>query len=86
MSMTTGMRYAGERWRRAARALKDEDQKFGIMLADAIERRKGPEYAMFDDPLEATFYLLLVQMIKELDRKYPLKVPDTMRRTGPVPE
>jgi hypothetical protein len=67
MSMTTGMKNVSVRWRKASRALKLDDQKYGIRLAEALERHKGPEYAMFDDPLEASVFFLLIEMLKERD-------------------
>ena len=68
MSMTTGMKNVSVRWRKASRALKSDDQKYGILLAEALEQHKGPEYAMFDDPLEASIFFLFIQMMKEKDR------------------
>jgi len=68
MSMTTGMKNVSERWKRASRALKIDDQKYGIRLAEALERHKGPEYAMFDDPLEASVFFLLIEMMKEKEK------------------
>ncbi len=68
MSMTTGMKNVSERWRKASRALKIDDQKYGIRLAEALERHKGPEYAMFDDPLEASVFFLLIEMMKEKEK------------------
>jgi len=67
MSMTTGMKNVSERWRKASRALKIDDQKYAIRLAEALERHKGPEYAMFDDPLEASVFFLLIEMMKDRD-------------------
>jgi hypothetical protein len=68
MSMTTGMKNVSERWRKASRALKIDDQKYAIRLAEALERHKGPEYAMFDDPLEASVFFLLIEMMKEKEK------------------
>jgi hypothetical protein len=68
MSMTTGMKNVSVRWRKASRTLKIDDQKYGIRLAEALERHKGPEYAMFDDPLEASVFFLLIEMMKELEK------------------
>jgi hypothetical protein len=68
MSMTTGMKNVSVRWRKASRALKIDDQKYGIRLAEALERHKGPEYAMFDDPLEASVFFLLIEMMKEKEK------------------
>jgi hypothetical protein len=68
MSMTTGMKNVSVRWRKASRALKIDDQKYGIRLAEALEMHKGPEYAMFDDPLEASVFFLLIEMMKEKEK------------------
>ncbi|MEI7434325.1 MAG: hypothetical protein WCJ93_08750 [Methanomicrobiales archaeon] len=68
MSMTTGMKNVSVRWRKASRALKIDDQKYGIRLAEALETHKGPEYAMFDDPLEASVFFLLIEMMKEKEK------------------
>lgn len=68
MSMTTGMKNVSVRWRKASRALKIDDQKYGIRLAEALERHQGPEYAMFDDPLEASVFFLLIEMMKEKEK------------------
>lgn len=69
MSMTTGMKNVSVRWRKASRALRLDDQKYGIRLAEALEQHKGPEYAMFDDPLEASIFFLLIEMMKEREEK-----------------
>ncbi len=68
MSMTTGMKNVSVRWRKASRALKIDDQKYGIRLAEALEKHKGPEYAIFDDPLEASVFFLLIEMMKEKEK------------------
>jgi len=68
MSMTTGMKNVSVRWRKASRALKIDDQKYGIRLAEALGRHQGPEYAMFDDPLEASVFFLLIEMMKEKEK------------------
>lgn len=68
MSMTTGMKNVSVRWRKASRALKIDDQRYGIRLAEALEKHKGPEYAMFDDPLEASVFFLLIEMMKEKEK------------------
>ncbi len=68
MSMTTGMKNVSVRWRKASRALKIDDQIYGIRLAEALEKHKGPEYAMFDDPLEASVFFLLIEMMKEKEK------------------
>ena len=66
--MTIGMKNVSVRWRKASRALKIDDQKYGIRLAEALERHKGPEYAMFDDPLEASVFFLHIEMMKEKEK------------------
>ena len=69
MSMTTGMKNVSQRWRKAARVLRAGEQKYGQKIVEALESRKGPEYAMFDDPLEASVFFLLIEMMKETE--YP---------------
>ena len=57
-----------DRWRRATRALKKEDQDYGNRLARILEDYPGNMSNRFDDPLEEAALVLCIGILKELER------------------
>ena len=53
------------RWKRASRPLKIQDQKFGLRLAEMIEKYNRKEFERFNEPLEAAAFIILMQIVKE---------------------
>ncbi|MCX6698669.1 MAG: hypothetical protein NTV68_01880 [Methanomicrobiales archaeon] len=67
MITITTMKKIRERWKKGMRPLKVHDAKSGHKVVGMLEKYDGSEFEMFDDPLEATTFLLLVGMLKEQD-------------------
>jgi hypothetical protein len=61
-SVRQGVKEVSDRWLKASRALKKEDQVYGRMLAEMA--RKHSSEAL-DDPLEAAIFSVLIELIKE---------------------
>jgi hypothetical protein len=64
MVTATDMKRLTERWSRMVRHLENHDLKYGIELVQLLERRKGPELAYFDDPLEAAIVFTTIEVLK----------------------
>lgn len=56
-----------DRWRRATRALKKEDQDYGNRLARILEDYPGNMSNRFEDPLEEAALVLCIGILKELE-------------------
>ena len=57
------------RWLKASRALKKEDQIYGQRLAEMVKMHSNEDFYAFDDPLEASIFSALVEMMKELEKR-----------------
>jgi len=64
MVTATDMKRLTERWSRIVRHLQGHDLKYGIELVQLLEKRKGPELAYFDDPLEAAIVFTTIEVLK----------------------
>jgi len=69
MDTATDMKHLAERWSRRVRHLQDHDIKYGIDLVQLLERRKGPELAYFDDPLEVAIVYITIKVLKTRKRE-----------------
>ena len=63
--MKTAVREVADRWMRGSRALLAESQPYGYQLAAMLRRHENDNVAMFDDPLEAALFFVLVEIAKE---------------------
>ncbi len=68
MSTPADRKKMADRWRRATRALKREDQDYGNRLARILEDYPGNMSNRFDDPLEEAALVLCIGILKELER------------------
>ncbi len=68
MSTPADRKKMADRWRRATRALKKEDQDYGNRLARILEDYPGNMSNRFDDPLEEAALVLCIGILKELER------------------
>ena len=58
------------RWLKASQALKKEDQVYGQKLADRWLRSTQARHStLWMDPLEAAVFLVLVDLIKEIETR-----------------
>jgi len=63
--MKTAVREVADRWMRGSRALLAESQPYGYQLAAMLRRHENDNVAMFDDPLEAALFFVLIELVKE---------------------
>jgi hypothetical protein len=64
-----GVKDVSARWLKASKALKKEDQIYGQKAADMAKRHSSEAFYSLDDPLEAAMFSVLVELIKEQDKK-----------------
>jgi len=62
-----GVKELADRWFRARRALRKEDQAYAERLADLAKRHASEGFDAFDDPLEAAVFSVFIEILKELD-------------------
>jgi len=67
MSSRMGVKTLAERWKRATRALRREDQKYGERLVRMIQAHSSEGFCAFDDPLESAIFSALVEVMKKND-------------------
>jgi hypothetical protein len=68
-SVRMGVKEVSERWRKASRALKKEDQVYGQMLAEMAKKHSSEAFYALDDPLDAALFSALVEILKELEKR-----------------
>lgn len=88
MVTVTTMKKIIERWKKGMRPLKVHDAKCGHKVVGMLEKYDGSEFGMFDDPLEATTFLLLVGMLKEQDmnNRWPVGPEQVLPNQGKEPK
>ena len=67
--MRLGVAAVADRWLRARRAMRKEDQSYAEELAAMAKRHASEGFYAFDDPLEAALFSVLVELLKERDRE-----------------
>lgn len=68
-STRMGVKEVCERWLRAKRALRREEQRYADRLSEMAKRHSSEGFYAFDDPLEAALFSVLIEILKELDRE-----------------
>jgi len=63
--MKTAVREIADRWTRGSQALVAEGQPYGYQLAAMLSRHENDTVVMFDDPLEAALFFVLIELVKE---------------------
>ncbi len=66
-SVRMAVKALSARWAKASRALKKEDQVYGLMLAEMAKKHSSEAFYALDDPLEAALFSILVELLKKLD-------------------
>ncbi|GEM_PF-1101362 len=56
-----------ERWVAVKKALKKEDRLFADKLAEMAKKHSSETFYLFDDPLEAAIFSVLLEMQKEIE-------------------
>ncbi|KUG19120.1 MAG: hypothetical protein KO206_07675 [Methanomicrobiaceae archaeon] len=69
-SVRQGTKATAERWRRARRALRAEDQPYAERLAEMATRHSGAGFYAFDDPLESALFSVLIEILKEIEKRH----------------
>jgi hypothetical protein len=67
-SVRMGVKNTTERWLRASRALKREDQVYARKIVDMAKRHSSEAFYAFDDPLEAALFSILIELLKEQEQ------------------
>ena len=62
-----GVKTLAERWKRATRALRKDDQKYGERLVQMVQEHSSEGFCAFDDPLESAMFSVLVEVMKKND-------------------
>lgn len=57
------------RWLKASRALKKDDQVYGQKVAEMAKKHSSEAFYALDDPLEAVVFSVLVELLRELERR-----------------
>jgi len=68
-SVRMGVKGVSDRWLKASRALKKEDQIYGLMLAEMAKKHSSEAFYALDDPLEAAVFSVLVELVKKRAEK-----------------
>ena len=67
-SVRMEVRKIAERWMKTARVLKKEERVYAEKLAEMAKKHSSEVFYIFDDPLEAAVFSVLVELLKELDK------------------
>ena len=67
--MRMGVRELAERWLKARRALRREEQPYADRLVEMAKKHSSEGFYAFDDPLEAAVFSALIEILKEIDEK-----------------
>lgn len=65
-SVRMGAKDVADRWLKARRTMKAEDQVYAVKLAAMAKKHSSEAFYAFDDPLEAAVFSVLVEMMKEI--------------------
>lgn len=68
-SVRIGSQKVAQKWLKASRALSKEDQIYGQRLAEMVKMHSSEAFYAIDDPLEAAIFSVLIELLKETDRK-----------------
>jgi hypothetical protein len=83
MVSVTDMKIITERWKKGTRPLKIQDMEYGNKVVRMLEKYKGDDFRMFEDPLLVTTFILLVGMLREQDQNSRMTVLPVTIPTGP---
>ena len=71
-SVRMGAKDVSQRWLKASKALKKDDQVYGQRVAEMAKKHSSEAFYALDDPLEAAVFSALVELFKELEKKQEL--------------
>jgi len=61
------MKIIADRWKRATKPLKVQDQEYGLRLVAMLKEYNEEEIKRFDDPFEAAACVLMIGLLTEQD-------------------
>jgi len=64
-SVRMGVRDLAARWERVARRLPESDREYAARLVEMAKRHSSEAFYAFDDPLEAAFFSIAIELLKE---------------------
>jgi len=64
-----GAKDVSQRWLKASKALKKEDQVYGQRLAEMAKKHSSEAFYALDDPLDAAVFSVFVEIMKELEKR-----------------
>ncbi len=65
-SVRMGVNAPSARWAKTSRALKKEDEIYGLRLAEMAKKHSSEAFYALDDPLEAAIFSILIELLKIL--------------------
>jgi len=69
MVTTTDIKIIAERWKKGTRPLPTHEQKYGHQIVQILEKYNGNGLGVFNDPLEAVVFIILIEIMKERDKE-----------------
>ena len=78
-SVRMGAKDVADRWLKARRAMKAEDQVYAVKLAGMAKKHSSEAFYAFNDPLEAAVFSVLVEMMKEIKELEVRKNTESLR-------
>ena len=84
-SVRIGAKDVANRWLKAKRAMKAEDQVYAVKLASMAKKHSSEAFYAFDDPLEAAVFSVLVEMMKKMEGLEERKIPRAQEPTSTGP-
>ena len=78
-SVRMGAKDVADRWLKARRAMKAEDQVYAVKLAGMAKKHSSEAFYAFNDPLEAAVFSVLLEMMKEIKELEVRKNTESLR-------
>ncbi|MCX6688921.1 MAG: hypothetical protein NTZ39_04410 [Methanoregula sp.] len=78
--INTALKEIADRWARGSRALLAESQPNGDHLAAMLRWHEHDSVALFDDPLEAVCFFVLIELAKEKEMEKEAVTQNTTSR------
>jgi len=75
-SVRMGSQEVAQRWLKSSRALSKDDRVYGQRLAEMVKMHSSEAFYALDDPLEAAVFSVLIELLKDIDRRKAEKKDD----------
>ncbi|MGD1003821.1 MAG: hypothetical protein ABR887_00160 [Methanoregulaceae archaeon] len=77
----SALKKIADRWARGTYALRKDDQLYGHKLVELLRRNYSVNLVPFEDPLDAAIFVVLVDLLKEMEITGAIRILKTP--TGP---